>query len=1277
MGVVFAARQISLNRMVAIKLLARHLATDAKFAERFAREARSAARLQHPHIVAVFSNGSEQGFSYYSMQLVEGKNLAEVLTGVKRLLEDDAHSASDHDDYPRRLLSTDASRFSSSPVTRGTPTKIPSSIGETAEPSSGKTLIAHKGNKTDVVRDSSKQSSSRISMSENRSKREAYYKNIATLARDVAWALEYAHQQGTVHRDIKPSNLILDKSGQIWITDFGLAKLDSEQRMTQVGDILGTLRYVAPEQLDGVTAPSCDIYGVGVTLYELVTLQPAWSGNNHAQIMQRVRSDSVVRPRFVEPAIPRDLETIILTAMARNPADRYRSARELGDDLERFCNDQPIRARKPSSVESLLRWSRRNRLAAASIVSVLFLAAVVVPAITISYSMMWRNEATRAQNAEKNTKIANENSQQQLAESLIQQARAVRETGTISAREDSIKALQTANQVLNELSPELGRSLSHDAQLREEAVAALALPAFREAFPFSLKETKKDLSSFIYADDSLLVFRENLGERVVTAIYDTQDLTKPIRQFDVNADLAELNRQKTHLLTHANFHDKLMDLAIWEIKSGKKLWGVRAPPYQGQFSPNHDHLIAIDQTGRPVIVELETGKARRGPIVCDPSRIPLVYCNPSTEILALLYQDHVEIRNFSDARILRKIRVPKREVVFENACWSPRDNWFAVKSTDGNIQVFDPKSWEISRNLKAHVVGGSKFSTTADGRYLETKTWNKRIQIFDLNSGECVANIAPEFDGQFLNFSNYLIGPLYDGIHSKMLELVPSNVYIQHAVSPDVMFEPRELSVSPDGRLVIVNISSGELVAIELESGRQLMIPGRVSSLSFDGKGDLWGLTSGQLIRWPLISSADVIQFGEPIPVSQIVGHAFAVDPTGKYFVWNQNGGVASGTIDQIAGAQRKHGNDVRKVAVSSDLKWIVGSGHWYNGCWVYETNSDRSWDLAPKSKGTVPSFSADGKFLALTLPGEALHLYRCGEWEKPLMTWGPAIGQPPFSPDGRLLAISFDVESISLIRLEDLQIVQRLTHPEEQTVISLAFTPDGTRLLFTSEESNCVHEWNLGVLKKEMDAIGISAEGLPDSKTMVTSRPVAEENNENWIEFASEYQLLLKLDKAVERRDKEQIRECFEKLCRAVPNNPQYSNGLAWKIIQDPGSTMDDKADALGWVRKALKMDEDNADYLNTYGVCLLRLNQLDEAIAALEDARNQRKENQDPCVDDYFMAIAHAKKERYREALNHWSRGFRSHYQFRSKDVDSMSAFYESTGFLLRCLIIPPNKK
>ena len=239
--------------------------------------------------------------------------------------------------------------------------------------------------------------------------------------------MEYAHQQGTVHRDIKPSNLILDKAGQIWITDFGLAKLDSEQRMTQVGDILGTLRYVAPEQLDGVTAPSCDIYGVGVTLYELVTLQPAWNGNNHAQIMQRFRSDSVVRPRFVEPAIPRDLETIILTAMARNPADRYRSARELGDDLERFCNDQPIRARKPSSFESLLRWARRNRLAAASIASVLLLAAVVVPAITISYSMMWRNEATRAQNAERNTKIANEQSKQLLVESLIQQARAVRE----------------------------------------------------------------------------------------------------------------------------------------------------------------------------------------------------------------------------------------------------------------------------------------------------------------------------------------------------------------------------------------------------------------------------------------------------------------------------------------------------------------------------------------------------------------------------------------------------------------------------------------------------------------------------------------------------------------------------------------------------------------------------------------------------------------------------------------------------------------------------------
>jgi tetratricopeptide (TPR) repeat protein len=149
----------------------------------------------------------------------------------------------------------------------------------------------------------------------------------------------------------------------------------------------------------------------------------------------------------------------------------------------------------------------------------------------------------------------------------------------------------------------------------------------------------------------------------------------------------------------------------------------------------------------------------------------------------------------------------------------------------------------------------------------------------------------------------------------------------------------------------------------------------------------------------------------------------------------------------------------------------------------------------------------------------------------------------------------------------------------------------------------------------------------------------------------------------------KKEIRDCLEKLCRAVPNNPTYSNWLAWDFIQDPKSTLDEKTEALGLVRRALEKDEANGNYLNTYGVVLLRLGYLDEAISALEDARNQRR-NEDSSADNYFLAIAFAKKGRKLEAVKNWCLGIGSHIRHQSTHVDSWTALYESTDFLLRRL-------
>ncbi len=179
----------------------------------------------------------------------------------------------------------------------------------------------------------------------------------------AAEALEHAHEQGVLHRDIKPANLLVDGRGNLWITDFGLARLQGDAGLTMTGDLLGTLRYMSPEQalakrvgIDHRT----DIYSLGVTLYELLTLAPAYAGRDRQEILRRIAFEEPRPPRRLNPSIPVDLETIVLKAMAKDPAGRYATAQDLADDLGRFLKREPIRARRSNAWERSVKWAQRR-----------------------------------------------------------------------------------------------------------------------------------------------------------------------------------------------------------------------------------------------------------------------------------------------------------------------------------------------------------------------------------------------------------------------------------------------------------------------------------------------------------------------------------------------------------------------------------------------------------------------------------------------------------------------------------------------------------------------------------------------------------------------------------------------------------------------------------------------------------------------------------------------------------------------------------------------------
>ncbi len=378
MGVVYRARQSNLDRIVALKVLPLAASLDPIKLKRFRVETQSASMIQHPNVVAIYGTGCDRGIHYYAMQFIDGLALDECIAAQRE------HRAS------LRAETRGSRSFAEAPTE---PSQTSSDGGMKYRWSDSG--VAGKVDQTMTLR------TAPFSVRES-----------VEMIYQCADALHQAHELGVIHRDIKPSNLMLDRSGKIWITDFGLAHVETQGTLTATGDFLGTLRYMSPEQAIGGHARvdrRSDVYSLGATLFELLALEPMLTGMDRATLLRQLTMEDPRTLRKLVPSIPRDLETIVLKAVSKQPEQRYASAADFANDLERFLTDQPILARRPSFLQMGIRLARRHRTAAWTIAA--------APLVIVG-GLAWSNvEVSRQRNrAEASLEIAQKNETKAIAE---------------------------------------------------------------------------------------------------------------------------------------------------------------------------------------------------------------------------------------------------------------------------------------------------------------------------------------------------------------------------------------------------------------------------------------------------------------------------------------------------------------------------------------------------------------------------------------------------------------------------------------------------------------------------------------------------------------------------------------------------------------------------------------------------------------------------------------------------------------------------------------------
>lgn len=1110
MGVVYEAIEIPLNRRVAVKVLDQRIVPDAVALKRFEREARAAATLHHTNIVPVFAIGSDHNVHFYVMPFVDGITLAELLASMR------ATSEFNIANQPTPIApSTDS-------VTRPS---MPIRIDEQDQSlASG----------VDTVQSNSARSSTPILDPRDA----AYFRRIATIGMQIADALNHASHHGILHRDIKPANLMLTVDEAIWVMDFGLARFSEPDDLTATGEVLGTPRYLAPERFSGRHTIQGDVYGLGMVLYELLTLKTAFDVADRVELVHQICTVDPIAPRNINSRIPRDLETIVQKCLEKDVSRRYLHPVDLVQDLRLFLDDRPIASRRASSWELARRWCRRSPGMAS------LLASVAVLLMVIAFgALLWaksleseRDVAREAGRKATESEVAKSVALSQLTkkddehrQSLFQAYLGDMQSSFRSTQAGQrLKGLASAERLL-EVLPFDKQTPDQQRELRNAMIANLSRADVKEIARISLA-TIGGHSADIHPDFEVIAVPGENAETILRwldGFHPDVRLTSGDERFFVSNRWFSPCGKWLYELLLSPAGDTHHVRRVWDWTAKRVVLQPENINGAGSFCFHPNGRDALYLEG-PAIrrYNLETGQL----IASSALRFKNCGLAMSYDGKYLAVLPSHQPASVLDADTFELIATLDGVQHSGHAEWLRNVPQLFVCAKPDLLELWRPLENRHSPSLQRHTWDVTSICSSPDGRLICSTDGGSISHVIDKERGSELIQIP----GEALRFSNdnKQIAIRHDN-HIIVCELSPSDSCIE------IIQDIETLRYSPDGSWLTTGGSQGILVystsSLEYKGSLGLDACGPVAWHPSGDEIATFGIFS-HLARWPVREDASTHGLILDPPSSVILNPGLArlgADDNipqhwGRHSLWSPDGKIlyfADLRHNRVRTFDRSSGKtDVfaecpgaSQLAISGDGRWLAAMSQMTEEIRVWDTTSQEH--VLHLTEAGTAAFTENGKWLA-TGSRSKLRLFRTLDWEEqnelPTNDVAQNASYPlTFQPGTSLLAAAISTRMVRLFDVETRSVIADLTYQTDADFRSLTFSPDGSRL--AAARAGSISLWDLARLRTELSTHGVPTPEFPETSSVPKYRPLHSINRGDdllpWNMWWTGHQLLAKFE--------------------------------------------------------------------------------------------------------------------------------------------------------------------